>query len=72
MMALQHAGARSCCQAMIKQHAPRADYIHCAAHRLNLATVSACQIQAFRKCESFNAEIARYFKFSAKKTMFIR
>ena len=47
------AGARSGCQAIIKQHAPRADYIHCAAHRLNLAIASACQISAFRNCESF-------------------
>lgn len=60
-------GARSGCKAIIQKEAPKAVYIHCAAHRLNLAIVSACRIQAFRNCESYIGEIARFFKFSAKR-----
>lgn len=58
------AGARSGCRTIIQQQAPKAIYIHCAAHRLNL---SACKIQVFRNCESYIGEIARFFKFSAKR-----
>ena len=42
-------------------------YFHCAAHRLNLAIVSACKIQAFRYVEVYIGEIARFFAFSAKR-----
>ena len=30
-------GARSGCQAIVQQQAPKAMYFHCCAHRLNLA-----------------------------------
>ena len=36
-------------------------YVHCAAHRLNLAIVSVCKIQAFKNAESYIGEIARFF-----------
>ena len=42
-------------------------HYHCAAHRLNLAVVSACKIQAFKNAESYLGEIARFFNFSAKR-----
>lgn len=42
-------------------------YFHCAAHRLNLAVVSACKIQAFRNVEVYIGEIARFFAFSPKR-----
>lgn len=45
-------GARSGCISIIQQVAPLAMYYHCAAHRLNLAIVSACSIQAFKNAES--------------------
>ena len=41
-------------------------YMHCAAHQLNLAVVSACKIQAFKNTETCIGDIARFFKFSAK------
>ena len=44
-----------------------ATYFHCAAHRLNLAVMSACNIQAFKNVESYIGEIARFFAFSAKR-----
>ena len=39
------AGARSGCSAIIKEKVPVAVYHHCAAHRLNLAVVSACNVR---------------------------
>ena len=60
-------GARSGCSTIIRQQSPMAVYFHCAAHRLNLAVVSACKIQAFRNVESYIGEIARFFAFSAKR-----
>ena len=60
-------GARSGCSALIKEKAPLAVYHHCAAHRLNLAIVSACQISSFKNTESYIGEMARFFKYSAKR-----
>ena len=45
-------GAVSGCKSIVLQEAPLALYFHCAAHCLNLAVVSACKIQAFKKAES--------------------
>ena len=45
-------GARSGCKTVVQQEAPLAMYFHCAAHRLNLAVVSSCSIQAFKNAES--------------------
>ena len=41
-------------------------YHHCAAHRLNLAIVSAFQISSFKNTESYIGEMATFFKYSAK------
>ena len=60
-------GARSGCKSIVQQEAPLAMYYHCAAHRLNLAVVSACNIQVFKNAESYVGEIARFFSFSAKR-----
>ena len=35
-----------------------ATYVHCAAHRLNLAVVSACKIQVLKNVEAYIGEIA--------------
>ena len=61
------AGARSGCSSIIRQVAPLAVYHHCAAHRLNLAVVSACKIAAFKNTESYIGEMARFFQYSAKR-----
>ncbi|XP_062512799.1 52 kDa repressor of the inhibitor of the protein kinase-like [Corticium candelabrum] len=60
-------GARSGCSAVIQQQAPKAAYFHCDAHRLNLAAVSACKIQAFVNVEAYIGESARFFAFSPKR-----
>ena len=61
------AGSRSGCSTIVQQQAPMAVYTHCAAHQLNLAVVSACTVQDRRNAESFIGEVARFFKFSAKR-----
>ena len=61
------AGARSGCSAIIREKVPLAQYYHCAAHRLNLAIVSACKMEAFKNTESYIGEMARFFKFSSKR-----
>ena len=61
------AGVRSGCKAVVQAQSPKAIYIHCAAHRLNLAVVSACKIQAFQNTESCMGEMARFFRMSAKR-----
>ena len=60
-------GARSGCSAVIQQQAPKPAYFHCAAHRLNLAVVSACKNQAFMNVEAYIGDIARFFAFSPKR-----
>ena len=60
-------GACSGCSALIKEKASSAVYHHCAAHRWNLAIVSACQISTFKNTESYIGEMARFFEYSAKR-----
>lgn len=54
-------GARSGVKVVVQEEAPKAMYYHCAAHRLNLSVLSACNIQAFNNSESCIGEIARFF-----------
>lgn len=65
------AGPRSGCKAIVQQQAPMAIYSHCAAHQLNFAVVSACNIHDFKSTESTLREIARFFKFSPKRQHFL-
>ena len=58
------AGARSGCKSVILREAPKAIYVHCAAHRLNLAVFSACKLRAFKNVVSYIGEIS---KFSPKR-----
>ena len=58
--------AKNGCKSIVQKHAPMATYTHCAAHRLNLAIVSACNIQIFKSTEACIGEISRFFKYSAK------
>ena len=60
-------GAKNGCKSIVQEHAPMATYTHCAAHRLNLAIVSACNIQPFKSTEACIGEISRFFKYSAKR-----
>ena len=61
-------GARSGVQSVVQEAAPKAVlYYHCAAHKLNLCVVSACNIQSFKNAELYVGEIARFFNFSTKQ-----
>lgn len=60
-------GPKSGCKSAVQLQAPMAMYFHCAAHRLNLAVVSACSIQAFKNAELYVVKIARFSSFSAKR-----
>ena len=53
-------GAVSGCKSIVQQEAPLALYFHCAAHRLNLAVVSACKIQSFKNAKSYVGETESY------------
>ena len=61
------AGPRAGVQSVVRRDAPKAMYVHCAAHQLNLSVVSACKIQAFKNAESYVGEIARFFSFSPER-----
>ena len=56
--------------AIIWPKSPKAVYFHCASHRLNLAIVSACSISAIKNVESYIDETARFFDYSAKRSVF--
>ena len=45
------AGVWSGCRSVVQAQAPKAIYVYCAAHWLNLAVVSACKIQEFQNTE---------------------
>ena len=60
-------GARNGCKEIVQKHAPLTTYTHCAAHRLNLAIVSACHIQEFKSTEASIGEITRFLKYLAKR-----
>ena len=60
-------GARSECKSIVQQEAPAAIYVHCASHRINLAVMSACKIQAFKNVESCLGEISCLFSCSPKR-----
>jgi hypothetical protein len=64
-------GSRAGCQALLQKEAPKALYVHCRSHRLNLAIVSACRISSFKNTESYLGEISRFFQYSAKRQRFL-
>lgn len=65
-------GARAGCKSIVMRQSPKAtNYVHCAAHRLNLVAVSGCKLQAFKSTEGTIGEIARFFHFSTKRQRFL-
>ena len=57
-------GSRAGCQALIQKEAPKAVYVHCSSHKLNLAIVFACKISSFKSTESYIGEVSRFFAYS--------
>ena len=54
-------------QAFIRQRNPKAVYMHCNAHCLNLAIVHSCDIPMIRNMIGTLNEICSFFKFSLKR-----
>ena len=52
-------GSRAGCQALLQKEAPKALYIHCSSHKLNLVIVSV-EISFFKNTESYLGEISQY------------
>lgn len=50
-------------QAIIRSKYPKALYVHCAAHSLNLAVSSACNIQSIRNCLGVIEKCYCFFNF---------
>ena len=53
-------------QARIRALAPRALYVHCNSHVLNLSIASSCQIQAIKNMIDTINETFKFFHFSPK------
>ena len=52
--------------AIIQHDYPKALYVHCVSHVLNLYVVAACSIQAIRKMYGVVEEICLFFNYSSK------
>ena len=55
--------------AIIQSSFPKAVYVHCAAHTLNLCVVAACSIQCVKNMMSNMVEICQFFSNSAKREL---
>ena len=66
------AGVHRGVQAIIKQHVPKAVYVHCKAHSLELAIGYACKEPLVRNMLSTLQTIAFAFDYSAKRLLAFR
>ena len=55
--------------AMIQTSCPKAVYVHCAAHSLNLCVVAACNIQLVKNMMGTMVEICLFFSNSPKRQL---
>lgn len=49
-------------QTVVRENFPKALYVHCAAHSLNLAVSTSCDIQAIRNCLGTVEKMYCFFK----------
>jgi len=54
-------------QKFVTDKAPRALYVHCAAHSLNLAIGKSCDVPALRNCIGSVSSVANFFRASPKR-----
>ena len=54
-------------QANILRHAPKAVYVHCAAHCLNLVVSHACSLQPIRNMIDKKTQVCLFFNYSPKR-----
>ena len=64
-MAGKHRGVA----AIIQSTCPKAVYVHCVAHSLNLCVVTACSVQAVKTMMSTMVEVCRFFSNSPKRQL---
>ncbi|XP_022175945.1 52 kDa repressor of the inhibitor of the protein kinase-like [Myzus persicae] len=55
-------------QSIVRRTFPRALYVHCSAHSLNLAISDACKISAIRNCVGSVSSVCTFFRGSAQRT----
>ena len=55
------AGNLRCVKAGIQAEFPKAVYVHCASHKLNLVIVEACKIPAVRNAMGVITKVADFF-----------
>jgi hypothetical protein len=60
-------GCRQGCQAIIKEAAPLAVYIHCFNHRLNLAISSSCAVPIVRNAIGVVSRVTEFVRRSPKR-----
>ena len=53
--------------AVIQAKYPRAMYIHCAAHSLNLCVVAACSVPSIRNMQATLLDLCLFFNYSPKR-----
>ena len=61
------AGRLSGCSAIIRQSYPKALYVHCSSHCLNLCVVAATKITPVSSMWSILLEVSIFFKYSSKR-----
>lgn len=55
-------------QAIIRETVPRALYVHCSAHSLNLALLHSCKLPSIRNCLGTVSSICTYVRASPQRT----
>ena len=65
------AGNLSGVKARIQAEFPKAVYVHCVSHKLNLVIVEACKIPAVRNAMGVITKVADFFKNSLKRQAFL-
>ena len=53
--------------ALIQGTYPKANYVHCAAHTLNLYVVASCTTPAIRSTHGILQEVCIFFNYSPKR-----
>lgn len=59
-------------QAFVRKRCPKAIYIHCAAHSLNLAISKACEVQQIRNCLGVVERLYDFFNTPKRKNVLLK
>ena len=64
-------GAVKGAAARIIEKCPKAQFVHCAAHRLNLCVVKSCSVREVSNAMDCADSIVRFYKYSPKRQAFL-